>query len=444
MGIPEKEISTIFVGYDSWGHDQTPDIVLVREKDIFLVDVSVTRDYYKVESEKTRKYQRLVDSLKIYTKKEVFFIPFILDLNNYNFCSEKAMINFILPGDVDESFFTEGLQIFDIKKDQLNSYVNRDFFRNHLRSKYFNSEEVGILSDTKIEPELLDKIFNKKYPHSLNLEVDEEEIINFSRYLKDERLKKDFYDTENNSSQYEKAFKEIQSKQEKYEKKNQISFYNLFPIQEDILPVFEGDYCEQRMIYQLCHFVTGTELEEKDDPCFHFLYKIFKGIDSFDPFQKRKVESGIFVENEKDLKEEYREKKLKGLSFQSYLQENKIIPTSSIRQERPKSIKNNFYYTDEQYHIRMIDYEFVFFKKGIFNMETKEKIIKLKGKDFYLERVLKEDNDICIMISKIKNLPKGLFEQYINFSPYEEVMEHVSKELTKSKIETYEDLDFFD
>merc|ERR1712169_174642 len=76
--------------------------------------------------------------------------------------------------------------------------------------------------------------------------------------------------------------------------------------------------------------------------------------------------------------------------------------------------------------------------------ETKEKIIKLKGKDFYLERVLKEDNDICIMISKIKNLPKGLFEQYINFSPYEEVMEHVSKELTKPKIETYEDLDFFD
>merc|ERR1712125_247951 len=107
-------------------------------------------------------------------------------------------------------------------------------------------------------------------------------------------------------------------------------------------------------------------------------------------------------------------------------------------------IKNNFYYTDEQHHIRMIDYEFVFFKKGIFNMETKEKIIKLKGKDFYLERVLKEDNDICIMISKIKNLPKRLFEQYINFSPYEEVMEHVSKELTKSKIETYEDLDFFD
>merc|ERR1712188_359011 len=113
----------------------------------------------------------------------------------------------------------------------------------------------------------LDKIFNKKYPHSLNLEVDEEEIINFSRYfLKDERLKKDFYDTENNSSQYEKAFKEIQSKQEKYE-------------------------------------------------------------------------SGIFVENEKDLKEECREKKLKGLSFQSYLQENKIIPTSSIRQERPKSMR---------------------------------------------------------------------------------------------------------
>jgi len=74
--IPEKEISTIFVGYDSWGHDQTPDIVLVREKDIFLVDVSVTRDYYKVESEKTRKYQRLVDSLKIYTKKEVFFYSF--------------------------------------------------------------------------------------------------------------------------------------------------------------------------------------------------------------------------------------------------------------------------------------------------------------------------------------------------------------------------------
>merc|ERR1712091_658862 len=50
-------------------------------------------------------------------------------------------------------------------------------------------------------------------------------------------------------------------------------------------------------------------------------------------------ESGIFVENEKDLKEEYREKKLKGLSFQSYLQENKIIPTSSIRQERPKSMR---------------------------------------------------------------------------------------------------------
>merc|ERR1712232_384616 len=44
-------------------------------------------------------------------------------------------------------------------------------------------------------------------------------------------------------------------------------------------------------------------------------------------------------ENEKDLKEEYREKKLKGLSFQSYLQENKIIPTSSIRQERPKSMR---------------------------------------------------------------------------------------------------------
>merc|ERR1712232_1543697 len=64
-----------------------------------------------VESEKTRKYQRLVDSLKIYTKKEVFFIPFILDLNNYNFCSEKEKINFILPGDVDESFFTESTHV---------------------------------------------------------------------------------------------------------------------------------------------------------------------------------------------------------------------------------------------------------------------------------------------------------------------------------------------
>merc|ERR1711959_235191 len=137
--------------------------------------------------------QRLVDSLKIYTKKEVFFIPFILDLNNYNFCSEKKKIDPILPGDIDESFFTEGLQIFDTKKDQLNSYVNRDFFRNHLRSKHFNSEEVGILSDTKIEPELLDKIFYKKYPHSLNLEVNEEEIINFSKYfLENDSLKKIF------------------------------------------------------------------------------------------------------------------------------------------------------------------------------------------------------------------------------------------------------------
>jgi len=48
------------------------------------------------------------------------------------------------------------------------------------------------------------------------------------------------------------------------------------------------------------------------------------------------------------------------------------------------------------------------------------------------------------LISRIENLPKGIFEQYVNFSPYEEVMEHVSKELTKSKIETYEGLDFFD
>ena len=83
-------------------------------------------------------------------------------------------------------------------------------------------------------------------------------------------------------------------------------------------------------------------------------------------------------------------------------------------------------------------------KKVSLIWRRKKKIIELKGRDFYLERVLKEDNDICIMISKIENLPKGLFEQYINFSPYEEVMEHVSKELTKSKIENYEDLDFFD
>merc|ERR1711959_880861 len=43
-----------------------------------------------------------------------------------------------------------------------------------------------------------------------------------------------------------------------------------------------------------------------------------------------------------------------------------------------KTLKNNFYYTDEQYHIRMIDYEFVFFKKGFFKLKKKKKKKKKK------------------------------------------------------------------
>merc|ERR1711959_209471 len=99
-----------------------------------------------------------------------------------------------------------------------------------------------------------------------------------------------------------------------------------------------------------------------------------------------------------------------------------------------KTLKNNFYYTDEQYHIRMIDYEFVFFKKGIFNMETKEKIIKLKEKDFndelneetdFRDEYIMNDDEVTILErEEEENLPfveSGFFRNFSLCQPKREI-----------------------
>merc|ERR1711974_168545 len=53
--VPERELEVIFPGYDSYGYDKTPDIVLVDDDKIIILDVGITKKYYEIIAHKKEK-----------------------------------------------------------------------------------------------------------------------------------------------------------------------------------------------------------------------------------------------------------------------------------------------------------------------------------------------------------------------------------------------------
>jgi len=220
--VPEKELEYVFPGYDSYGFDKTPDIVLVDEKKIVLIDVSITKRYYETIEKKKDKYEPIIEPLEKYTKKKVELMFFVVDMDNYNFLSEQSKFEELLKGKIlDENFFTTCLLEYDNKRKIVNENVDSEFFQGYLQNKYGKIfDNIGFQKDTKINLNLLDEIFEKKYPFSLNIENCEEDIVKFSKiFLETKELKEVFFDKENTPEQYDEAFDFVKKKQNEFEPK---------------------------------------------------------------------------------------------------------------------------------------------------------------------------------------------------------------------------------
>jgi len=153
-------------------------------------------------------------------------------MDNYNFLTEQSNLGSILKNKkLDENFFTTCLLEYDNKRRLINENVDSNFFQVYMREKYgYSLDNIGFKKDTSINKSMLKEIFDKKYPFSLNLDIDEFEIIKFcEHFLKDEKMKTHFYDKKNDSIQYKKALEFIVEEQSKYEEKKQVTFYSLFP-----------------------------------------------------------------------------------------------------------------------------------------------------------------------------------------------------------------------
>jgi hypothetical protein len=383
--VPEKELEYVFPGYDSYGSDKTPDIVLVDDKKIILIDVSITKKYYETIEKKKIKYEPIMEPLQKYTNKDVELMFFVIDMDNYNFLSEQSKFEKLLKGKIlDENFFTTCLLEYDNKRKMINENVDFEFFQNYLQNKYGKIfDNIGFQRDTKIDSGLLDDIYNKKYPFSLNMENCEETIINFSKvFLEKKELKEAFFDKENTPEQYKEALDFVKRKQSEFEPKKQITFYSLFPFEENILEKITGEASEQKMIINFFKFLHNNIEEELEDPCFAFAYQMKEYILKIDSnkYSKNKFLYNYFegFSEDQENKELFKAKKdTTKKDFYNFVSEKYSLPKETT-QTRPKSFK--FFLKDTNGYTKSFYFESGtgFYKEKF----KKEKMSKKKTVDF--------------------------------------------------------------
>jgi hypothetical protein len=417
--VPERELEVIFPGYDSYGYDKTPDIVLVSEHDVVLIDVGVTKNYYETIDNKKNKYEPIIEPLGKYLKKEVGLRFFILDMDNYNFLTEQERLSDLLKGKIlDENFFTTCLLEYDNKRKLVNENVDVVFFQNYMREKYGkNLDNIGFKKDTGIDAKFLEEIFNEKYPFSLNLDLKESEIIEFSRdFLSDKDKMKPFYDKKNDSQQYNDSYTFIMNEQKRFEEKKQITFYSLFPLEENILEKEVGVSSEQKMLFNFFDFFKKHDKISLEEPCLEFLRQMRENIleISKNRYSRNKFCFNYFesIEKDKENKEIFKHKK-EQKSFYDFLKPIHGLP-ENISQTRPKSfifnLKEANGFTKTHYFSSGTGYYKDKFKREHPSLKKTVDFESDKDIDYYLNYLVQEN--LTIYGDTLRNI-----ESFLKHSP---------------------------
>jgi hypothetical protein len=167
---------------DEIGH-KTPDIVMERKGDWYMIDVSISRDIVKLEVDKNKKYLPVVAFLQSYNYKITFIhINCLYDLSNLNVELEK--LNKIKTEEFDILLMSRCVDIINDKLENIHKLIDKEKFDDYKRN-YFNKKEItiedsiymdelkyvniGVYSDIETDLNAFQE-YNKKYDTIIDIE----------------------------------------------------------------------------------------------------------------------------------------------------------------------------------------------------------------------------------------------------------------------------------
>jgi hypothetical protein len=244
---------------------KTPDIVHILKnykneiKKIYIIDVAITASLYETKKEKENKYFDLCEEIRTVYNYDVEFRAIVYSTRTNN-------INEILNENKDiftqEFPLTWWFSLFKFIDDKIISLeIPQKVFREHKKKLYGkdnNDFDIGRITDSDINEEIMYKLNTENYPYQPNYNEDCE--MNLLNFLKGTKLTK-FEDKRNDITQYDEAFKYVIKENKNYELGNKPVHHCLIPFYEEFdgLQKEVGDYSEQKMIRYFFDYIKNID-----------------------------------------------------------------------------------------------------------------------------------------------------------------------------------------
>jgi DNA-binding protein len=252
---------------------KTPDIMLINNGILYLIDVSISLDIHQNEYNKKIKYQPICDYLNIIYKINTIFIHINLQSSLGNAEREIQKI-FFINNEFDYLFLNECMAIVEDKINWISKFIDKTFFEIKKQEKYgntFSTQPIGKYSDIDIDFDFFKK-FNDGFDHIKKI-INPIENFNeddFTIFLKKEiedrdgELYKKYKDNELNSNQFHLAKDEIYDDNKRRRKQTPKPTHHIIipPYEKnDSLPIITGLNSEQIMIDNFFTMILEKDLE---------------------------------------------------------------------------------------------------------------------------------------------------------------------------------------
>lgn len=371
--LPERRVDKIFPGYIGPGSDQTPDIILQQDDDIYIIDVAVAADKHKIVLDKETKYTPLKIGIQAFFKNNnVHIIPLVYSPGTHNFSEISSRIQKLAKNHFDTLFITttnnhlSGLlgRYCELYTESEFESAKKRYFQRNDESFYFF--ETGKIKDTKIDPEMLDKIYYRNYHYSLKIKKDYETEDFFEKFLEDD-ISKEYSDCENNPNTYNLARENIRVENEKYPEKCRPTIYFLLPHKIDLYDGEEKLFdwskkdnhqyknkSEQLNIINFFLYIKNKMKVEEKSP-FNFILNLSKTFENLFVKSKNKNNNlNMFCEgdffNDETISQKYHATRNGFNTYEEYLESKKK------RKEKVKEVKmKNIGEKEKQQKINFLD-----------------------------------------------------------------------------------------
>lgn len=255
----EKRIDEIFPNYYGENGGLTPDIIFIDNYNIYIIDVSFSKNAQVNYFLKKDKYEIVRLELQQLLHRNVEVIPVCLD-HKLNIKKAISEIKHKFKNNFNHRFIRDVYDLYVQKLNFINSHGKASLIIEHAEINFSDVPIVGLEDDFNLDDDLIESIKNEKYPYKIKTEID---INDFLKMIKDDIdndgvLLNKYKDKENKVDQYDLAYKSIIENNNNYTIKIKPTIHALFPEKEDILPIVKGKYSEQSMIANFMRFIDDT------------------------------------------------------------------------------------------------------------------------------------------------------------------------------------------